>query len=140
LVIEADGSQDTDLWRHNIGGIQSAAHAGFEDCDIDLLVSEMGKSQHGCQFKKSGCNGKVGDSSAELGEEEGEGRVGDRFAIDADAFPKVDEMRGCVEARREAGGLAGSVEQSADRAFSVRACDVQAGELEGVGLGKKLEE
>ena len=84
LVVEGDVGDDGEEGFDDVGGVEAASHAHFEDGDVDFLLREVEEGQGGEGFEEAGVVGRgarFGDQAAggvvDLEVEAGEVVVGD---------------------------------------------------------------
>ena len=134
LVIKSDGGDDGDVGGDGGGGIEAAAHAGFEDEEFAVVFGEVFEGNGEGEFEEGGVVFPIFDQFAEGGEVADGVFFGDFSTGDADAFAEVDEVGGSEESGAAAGGAGHGVDEGADGAFAVGAGDVDdLGALRGEG-------
>src|SRR6266478_1076473 len=133
LVVEIDAGDDGNGGRKNVGGIEAAAEAYFEDAEFDALTSERFEC-HGRDAFKIGrmrTEFSIGeeffDQIVNASERFGEGIVADLLAIDANTLVDSFKMRRRVKASSKAGAAKDRFEKGSRRTFAVSAGDVGAG-------------
>lgn len=145
FVVEVDGGDDGEDGIDDVGGVETAAHAGFEDHGVDGLGAEEQVGHGGDGLEIAGVH--VDETTRDelfggfMDFVEGGGEVGDRDgkARDADAFGGFDEVGGGIDAGADAGDAKGGFDHGADGAFAVGAGDVD-GAKGAVGEGEGGEE
>ena len=112
-VVQPDGGQHGHILGHGVGGIQPAAHAGFQHDELHLLLRkpEHGHRQH--QLKEGGARLPVLHDGAHLVNEPRGICIRDILPVHADALAELHQMR-----RGEQPGL---VTGSAGHALAERA-------------------
>src|SRR5437660_4976088 len=97
FVVEIDASDDGDGRRKNVGGIEAAAKANFEDAKFNSVAGERFE-RHRCDaFEVSGMRAEFAggeeffDQGLHACKGFGEGRVADFLAMDANAL--VDSFK-----------------------------------------------
>jgi len=109
FVVEIDAGDDGNDRVKNVGGIEAAAEADFEDAKFDALTSERFECHGGDAFeiRRMRAEFSIGeeffDQDVNASERFGEGIVGDLLAMDANALVDSFEMGGSVEAGSKAG-------------------------------------
>ena len=136
-VVEGDVGDDGEERIDDVGGVEAAAHADFEDSDLDFGLGKVEKGHGGQDFEEAGelrslpsatsCLRGIVDAEVDGGE----GIVGDFGAIDADALVGAREMRRGVEAGAQAGGGQDRGEGRGRGAFAVGAGDEDGGKRRG---------
>ena len=128
-VVERDVGDDGEERIDDVGRVEAAAHADFEDCDIDGGVSEVEEGHGGKGFKKARELTEfllhhqllAGVVDAEV--EAGKGVVGNLNIVDANTFVGPGEMRRGVHAGAQPGDLEDGGEGRRGRAFAVGSSD-----------------
>ena len=108
LVIERDVGDDGEDGGDDVGGVETASHAYFEDGEIDAGFREVNEGEGGEEFEVAGEGGEGGVEDelpggrvdAEI--EAGEVFVGDVAAVELDALVDAVEVRRGVEANAQA--------------------------------------
>src|SRR6266478_1470316 len=109
FVVEIDARDDGDDRRKDIGGVEAAAQADFEDREFNALASKMLEGHSGYAFEIRGISAelargeKLFDESLDAREGFGEGLVADFFATDADAFVDFFEVGRGIQTGAKAG-------------------------------------
>ena len=84
LVVEGDVGEDGEERLDDVGGVEAAAEADFEDGDVDLLLGEVEEGEGGEDLEEAGGVGEVAGGDEAVGGvvdvevEAGEVVVGDR--------------------------------------------------------------
>ena len=132
LVVESDGRDHADFRRTDIRGVKAAAEARLENRDVDLPFRKFQQRRGGDQLEESrgvfrvfGADGLVVRAQA-FGEGDHRG-VGQRDAVDLEAFADGDEMRAGVEAGAAALRALDRFNHRGGRALAVGAGDMEAG-------------
>ena len=164
LVVEGDVGDDGEEGRDDVGGVETAAEADFEDGDVEVLLGEVEEGEGGEGLEKAGVVGELAGGDEAVGGgidvevEAGEGLLGNleeglwwyiphlRIEMwgtrnggglrDADAFGGAGEVGRGVEAGAKAGGGEDGGEGGRGRALAVGSGDEAGGEaLLGVAEG-----
>ncbi len=130
-MVEADAGDDGEGGFADVGGIEAAAEACFEDGPVGagIVVDEEGDGGEGFE------EGKVLEGGArgfECGEALGgaiEGGVVEGGAVEEEAFVDIDEVGRSVAGGRKVCGAEAGVEDGAGGAFAVGARDVESWEV-----------
>ena len=99
LVVEGDVGDDGEEGVDDVGGVEAASEAYFEDGYVDLLLGEVEEGEGGEDFEEAGVvrEGGFGDEAAggvvDVEVEAGEVVVGDGDAVDLDALVDAGEVR-----------------------------------------------
>lgn len=143
LVVEGDVGEDGEQGLDDVGGVEAASEAYFEDGEIELQLGEVEEGEGGEGLEVAGRVGELarGDEGAggvvDLEEEAGEGVVGDLVevwsgawgeAVGADALGDMDEVRRGIEAGAEACGGGDVGEGGGGAALAVGAGDEDGAE------------
>ncbi len=123
-VIEADRSDHAHIRRHSGGGIESAAHAGFEHDDLACAFAKPTHRQCERDLEKSRMHFHFLADFTQRGEHVGAVLLGDFHTAHFDALAKINEMRRSEQASAAAAGASNAVDHRADAAFAIGACDV----------------
>src|SRR5882762_1290693 len=108
FVVEIDAGDDGDERRKDVGGIEAAAQADFEDGEVYALAGKIFESHGGHAFEISGVGAQFAgseeffDQRMEVSEGLGETLVADLRAIHADAFVDFFEVRRGIQSRSKA--------------------------------------
>src|SRR6267378_1198611 len=92
FVVEIDAGDDGNERRKDVGGIETAAQADFEDGEVHPLTGKIFESHGGYAFEISGmgakfaCGEEFFDQDVDASKGFGESLVADLRAINADAF------------------------------------------------------
>src|SRR6266567_3866555 len=92
FVVEIDAGNDGDNRRKNVGGVETATEADFEDAECYALAGERFEGHGGDAFEISGmstkfaCGEEFFNQDLDASESIGESGVADFFAIEANAF------------------------------------------------------
>src|SRR6267378_2070120 len=133
FVVEIDAGDDGGERRKDVGGIEAAAQADFEDGKVYALAGKIFESHGGYAFEisrvgaKFACGEELFDQRMDASEGFGEGFVADLFATDADAFVDFFEVRRGIQSRSKASMAKDGFEERGCGAFAVGAGDVGAG-------------
>src|SRR2546428_6466984 len=104
FVVEVNGRDEGNVGNDDIGGIETAAQADFEDGEVDASTRESLEGHGGKAFEISRVSAELSggkellDQMVNAGEDFGEGSVGDLFASDADALVDALEVGRSVQA------------------------------------------
>ena len=134
LVIKGDVGDDREQGLDDVGSVEAASEAHFEDGDADFLLAEVEEGQGGEGFEEAWMvrEGGFGDETAggvvDVEVEAGEVVVGDGGAVDPDALVDAGEVRGGVEGGAVAGGGEDAGERGGGRALAVGSGDEDGGE------------
>jgi len=145
FVVEIDAGDDGNDRVKNVGGIESATEADFENAKFDARASERFECHGGDAFEIGGVRAEfsVGEESFDQTVNAGEcfrkEIIADFFAIDANAFVDSFEMWGGVEAGSKAGAAKDGFEEGCCRAFTIGAGDVGAG-ISALGAAEAVGE
>ena len=145
FVVEIDAGDDGNERVKNIGGVEAAAEADFEDAEFDAFAGETFEGHGGDAFEVGGMGAefaggeKFFDQGVDARESFREGVVADFFAVDADALVDSFEMRRSVEAGSKAGVAKDGFEEGRGGTFAIRAGDVGAG-IGAVGAAESFGE
>ena len=126
-VVEAYVGDDGEKRRDDVGAVQTAAHAHFDDGDVHLLAGEIVKGEADGHLEKGEM--EVGEKPAVGLDKVHDGLLRNHVAVDADALAEVDKVRRGVEADLVARLLQDGGEEVADGAFAVGAGHMYASEL-----------
>ena len=130
-MVEADAGDDGEGGLADVGGVEAAAEACFEDGPVGAGVVIYEERDGGECFEE----GEVlegGGCGFERGEAVGgavECGVVERGAVEEEAFVDVDEVGGGVACGGEVCGAEAGVEDGTGGAFAVGAGDVEGGEV-----------
>lgn len=138
-MFEAEVCDDGEEWGEDVGGIEAAAEAGFDDSEVDLATEEPGKSDGGGEFEEGSWaltwgGGLAGVCGFGLIEEGIEGVIGDGEAGDTDTLIEADEVGAGVEGGFEAAGTEGGFEHSGGASLTAGSSDMDAGDGGGVDV------
>ena len=136
LVVERDVGDDGEEGVDDVGGVETAAQADFEDGDVDRACAslepfsgEVEEGERGEDLEEAGGMGQIAgfDEAAgglvDLEVEAGEVVVGDLDAVDLDALVDADEVGRGVEAGAVAGGGEDAGQGGGRGAFAVGSGD-----------------
>src|SRR6267143_3366535 len=138
FVVKIDASDDGDDRYKDIGGIETAAHADFEDGDVHPLAGKIFESHGGYAFEISGmgakfaCGKEFFDQDVHASKGFGESLVADLRAINAHAFGDVFEIKLCGGGLRWGSQFPSKGEQVADRGLIFHFISAQE-QVEGAG-------
>ncbi len=110
LMVEGDVGDDGDEGVDDVGGVEAAAEAYFEDGYVDFLLSEVEEGEGGEDLEEAWVvrEGSLADEAFGCGVyvevEAGEVFVGDLDAVDLDALVDAGEVGRRVEASAVARG------------------------------------
>jgi len=134
-VVERNVRNDGDEWIDDIGGVEAAAHADFENSEINVLLRKVQEGHGGKGLKETGQRLEllvedellacVMDAEVEACKVV----VGDLRASDADTLIGADEVRRRIEAGAEARGCGNGGERGRGGAFAVGAGNEDRPEL-----------
>ena len=134
LVVEGDVGDDGDEGGDNVGGVETATEAYFEDGDVDFLFRKIRKGEGGEDFEEAGVvwEGALADEAfgggVDLEVEAGEVFVRDLEAVDLDAFVDAREVGRGVEGGAVAGGREDARERGGGATLAVGSGDEDGGE------------
>ena len=146
-VVEGDVGEDGEQRIDDVGGVETASEAHFEDGDLDVALGEVEEGQRGEGLEEAGVMRQLAgrdevlrglvDAEVEAGEVSSGSREMSRdndgcqmaAAVDADALVDANEMRRGVERGAIAGGGEDAGQRGGSRAFAVGPGDQDGGEL-----------
>ena len=126
-VVERDVGDDGEQRLDDVGGVETAAHAHFEDGEIDLRLGEGFEGDRGQHFEVARVCGEasIGDQAAgtvvDAEVEPGKVLVADGRTVDANALVDALEMRRGVEADAVASALQDRGQSGSGRTLAVGA-------------------
>src|SRR5260370_11427290 len=109
FVVEIDAGDDGDGRRKNVGGIEAAAKANFEDAKFNSVAGERFEGHSGDAFEVSRMPAEFAggeqffDQDLDARKGFGEGCIADFLAINADAFVDSFKMWRSIEPGSKAG-------------------------------------
>ena len=129
-MVEADGRDHADFGSADVRGVEAAAEARLEDGHVDLPFGEFQERRRGDQLEERRGVLHVGGAdrfvmrTQAFGEGDDRG-VGQRDAVDLDAFADLHQVRARVEARATAVRALDRFDHRGGRALAVGASDVE---------------
>jgi len=145
FVVEINARDDGNERMKNIGGVEAAAEADFEDAEFDALAGEEFEGHGGDRLEVGGMRAEFAgseelfDQGVNARERFGEGVIADFFAADAETLVNFFEMRRGVETGSKAGLAEDGFEEGGGRAFAIRSGNVGAG-IDAVRAAEALGE
>ena len=132
LVVEGDGGDDGELGEDDVGGVEAAAEADFDEGDVHFFAGEVEEGDGGHELEEGGevVGVECGEGFAmglEFGNVGADFVGGEGLAVDLDAFAEEDEVGGSIHAGGATGAAVDGLEYGADRALAVSAGDVDDG-------------
>ena len=126
-VIEAEAGDGAGGGGDDVGGVEAAAEADFDDAEVDFVSGEVVERERRERFEGGDAAPirerheriNLGNGGSERFYALGEGGLGDGLAVDLDALADGVQVRRGVEADLEAGGLAGGGGHGADAALAL---------------------
>src|SRR5882724_2624065 len=131
-MVEIDTGDDGDDRRKNVGGVEAAAEADFEDGKFHSLAGKIFESHGSDTLEISRVGAKFAggeeffDQQVDAREGFGEGFVADLPAIDADALVDFFEVGRSIQTGSKASMAKDGFEERGGRAFAVGSGDVSA--------------
>src|SRR5207237_4845774 len=104
---------------YRICGIESSAHAGFENDNLTLPLLKMFQRKGGYDFKKGRMWIPIPDAFANVSERARDIIFGDHFAVYPNPFAKGDEVWGRKQTGAITAGATDCIDQSADRTLPI---------------------
>ncbi len=92
-MVECDWGKNADVCGDRGGGIESPAHAGFEDNEFAILVTEVTHGESESEFEEGGVVFPILNEFFEGDEVIGRGFGRDVLSVDTDSFVIFDEVR-----------------------------------------------
>ena len=126
-MVDADISDDRDFGRDDVGTVEATTESDFDDSNVDLLLSEVAESHCSGDFEEGWL--KFGDDRLSELNEFAYSLFRNHFAINADAFAKIFEVRRCVKAYFVASRLEYGCGKMRATAFTIGTCDVNGTEF-----------
>src|SRR5699024_3408254 len=121
-VVDADVGDDAQRRYDDVRGVEPAAEPRFDDGDFRVRLGEPFESHGGGHFKIG--EAEFGHRPAIGGHESGDALLRYLFAVHADAFPEIVQVRRCIEPRAVSGGLQYRGEDMGYGTFAVGTRDV----------------
>ena len=121
LMIEADGGDHRDFGKQRVGGVQTAAHAGFQHHPLGLPPGKPFHGQDKSEFKERGMRIPVLDLVTQPGQPLGGFLPVDHALLITDALAKLDEVRRGEKADTGARRVQQAVDKGAHAAFAIGA-------------------
>src|SRR5579883_933296 len=134
LVVQRDVGDNADAGLDDVGGVKAAAHADFEDREVELLAREILEGDGGQHLEEAGMPGEFGLADQALSGavdeivDEGEVVIGNWPSVDAHALVDADQVRGGVKAGLVSGGGQDGSESGGGRTLAVGPGDQDGGE------------
>jgi hypothetical protein len=109
---------------NRVRGIESAAHTGLENDEVDLRFAKTLEGKRRGDFKKRRMCVPISDEIANCCQAVGNGFLGNHFAVQANAFTKRDKVRGCEQTRSISLCAQNRIDHGANGPFTIRAGDM----------------
>src|SRR5258708_27350923 len=144
-MVEIDTGDDGDDRRKNVGGVETATEADFEDGEFHPLAGKILESHGSDTLEISRVGAKFAggeeffDQQVDAREGFGEGFVADLPAIDADALVDFFEVGRSIQTGSKASMAKDGFEERGGETFAVGASDVDA-RIDAGGAGEALGE
>src|SRR3989338_2298622 len=139
LMVEADVCDDGNFRRDDIGCVEAAAHAGFDDGGVNLLPGKKEKCKRSGELEECGREPVLLGEGAYAAGESGELAVRYLLPADPDTLAEADEVGAGVEADAHAGCLEDARGERGGGALAVGACNVDAPEFP-FGVAQELHQ
>src|SRR5260221_4829359 len=143
-MVEIDTGDDGDDRRKNVGGVEPATEADFEDGEFHPLAGKILESHGGDALEVSGMGAQFAggeeffNQQVDAREGFGEGFVADLPAIDADALVDFFEVGRSIQTGSKASMAKDGFEERGGRAFAVGSGEVSA-RIRALGFTERLE-
>src|SRR5258708_11717711 len=104
-MVERNVGDDTEQRLDYIGGVETSAHANFEDGDLNFLEGKVSKGNGGHHFEKAGMPRQITPfnqlfgGAIDFAMQMRERFVADFLSVDANTLVDADEMRRGIESR-----------------------------------------
>ncbi len=128
-VVAADAGDGGDFGLDDVGAVEAAAQAGFDDAQFDLLIGEIFERDGGEDVEISRRRPAAGDQGHDRLDGAGKIGLGDHLAVDADALANIDQMGAGIKPDGVPGGFEHGGDHGGSAAFSFGAGDMDAAEL-----------
>ena len=123
-VIERDRRENADVGGDCSSGIEAAAHAGLEDDELAVAVTEVSHGKSEAELEKGRMVFPVSDEFTKFGEEGGSFVFRDIDSAHANTLTIVNKMRGGEKAGAHGDATGEGIDESAGGAFAIGACNV----------------
>ena len=128
-VIVADAGDGGDFGFNDVGAVEAATQAGFDDSDVDFIVGEVFECDGGEDIEIGRRRLETTDHGLDQANQTSEIGLGDHVTVDDDALANIYQMRAGVEANLVAVGDEHGGDHRASAALAFGSGNVDGAEM-----------